>query len=126
MWPVQPVPYVSAQYRHAVNDAEAAEIWDFIERQETKTMKRAAKHIVIQFTVGYKRDEFRMRVGGDIERPAVDELGAAMWIKVPGDEPSGLPTKRALLEATLNKVLNDGKSVEGSDQIWVNLGNITA
>lgn len=79
-----------------------------VTRQELELpMKRAAKHIVIKFTIGYQRNEFRMRVGGDIERPGVDELGAANWVKIHGDEPEGLPTKAALLQAALVKVFAD-------------------
>jgi hypothetical protein len=111
VWPgrrdLQPVPDVSAQYRHAINDAEAVEVWNAIEKRKTMTATRSAKHVVITFTVGYKREPFRLRVGGDIERPGTDELDNPIWIKVRGDEPRGLPSKQELHEAALKKVFAD-------------------
>jgi hypothetical protein len=75
--------------------------------EKTMITPRSAKHVVITFTVGYKREPFRLRVGGDIERPGTDELDNPIWIKVRGDEPRGLPSKQKLHEAALKKVFAD-------------------
>jgi hypothetical protein len=76
-------------------------------QRKADAMKRAAKHVVIQFSVGTERGRFRMRVGGDIERSSEDELGQTIWIKIRGEEPRGLPSKAAVLERALTKVFGE-------------------